>query len=165
MAKKETMAKLAVPSDLKEESRKKIVSQINPLVADAFALYVKTKSFHWHVTGSHFRDYHLLFDEQAAQIFEMIDVLAERSRKMGGATISSVGNIHRLTKVKDQDDVLLSAEEMIQELIHNHKECTQRMRAVHDICSDLGDSATTSILEVFIDEAERRMWFLGAIQK
>jgi starvation-inducible DNA-binding protein len=155
--------KLSVPNDLKEESRKSVIAELNPLVADAFALYLKTKSFHWHVTGPHFRDYHLLFDEQAEQIFAMIDTLAERARKMGGSTISSIGHVHRLTKVKDQDNVSLSAEAMIRELIEENKNYTQRMRSAHDVCADLGDCATTSILEVFIDESERRVWFLSSI--
>jgi len=154
---------LAVPSDLPEAARKKIVAHLNPLVADAFALYVKTKSFHWHVTGSHFRDYHLLFDEQAEQIFNTIDVLAERARKMGGATISSIGHIHRLAKVKDEDDVLLSARQMLEQLVHDNKECIRRMRSAHDVCSKAGDCATTSQLEIFLDEAERRLWFLASI--
>lgn len=157
-----TFAKLAVPSDLEAGNRAKIVAQLNPLVADAFALYVKTKSFHWHVTGPNFRDYHLLFDEQAAQIFETIDVLAERARKMGGATITSISEIAKLQEVKDEKRVNLSAKAMIQELVKDHKGCIERMRKVHDFCADKRDVATASLLEVFIDEAERRMWFLAS---
>lgn len=153
-------AQLATPNDLKEKDRKAVAESINPLVADAFALYVKTKNFHWHLSGSHFRDYHLLFDEQADQLFAMIDVLAERARKLGALTIHSVGEIARLTHVKDDDSAFVKPEEMIRRLLEDNLEFTRRMRAAHQVTADANDSGTTSLLEVFIDESERRTWFL-----
>ncbi len=153
-------AKLATPNDLKEKGRQEITESINPLVADAFALYVKTKNFHWHLSGSHFRDYHLLFDEQADQIFAMIDVLAERVRKLGGTTIRSIGHISRLQNVKDDDEVFLEPEKMLQHLLKDNQEYAARLRAAHKVCEEHNDVATASFLEVFIDETERRTWFL-----
>lgn len=160
MAKGKTPEQLATPNDLAEKYRQAITDGINPLVADAFALYVKTKNFHWHLAGTHFRDYHLLFDEQADQIFAMIDVLAERVRKIGGTTIRSIGHISRLQNVKDDDALFLDAEEMLQHLLKDNKDFAKRMREAHAICEKGNDVATTSILEVFIDETERRTWFL-----
>jgi starvation-inducible DNA-binding protein len=160
MKKEETNVKLAVPSDLKEEGRQQIADVINPLVADAFALYVKTKNFHWHLSGSHFRDYHILFDEQAEQIFATIDVLAERVRKLGKLTIHSIGHISHLQNVKDSDDVFVEPKQMLQTLMHDNQKYVERMRVAHQVCSDNNDVATTSILEVLIDEVERRIWFL-----
>jgi starvation-inducible DNA-binding protein len=155
-----TPAQLATPTDFKEKSRQEITASINPLVADAFALYVKTKNFHWHMSGSHFRDYHLLFDEQADQIFAMIDPLAERSRKIGGTTIRSIGHISRLQSIKDEDEVFVEPKKMLQYLMNDNKEYAARMRAAHKVCANHNDVATTSLLEVFIDETERRTWFL-----
>ena len=155
-----TPAQLATPSDLDEKGRQEIAESLNPLVADAFALYVKTKNFHWHMSGSHYRDYHLLFDEQADQIFAMIDVLAERVRKLGKTTIHSIGHISRLQNVKDDDQDYLEPEKMLQHLMNDNKDYVSRMRAAHKVCEDHGDIATSSILEVFIDETERRTWFL-----
>lgn len=161
MSKKTIPTKLATPNDLK--GRQEICKSINPLVADAFALYVKTKSFHWHMSGSHFRDYHLLFDEQAEQIFAMIDTLAERVRKLGGTTICSINHISRLQKIKD-DEITLEPKKMIQHLMHDNKNYAAHMRSTHQICADHNDVATASILEVFIDETERRTWFLFETQ-
>ncbi len=158
--KKEVPVKLATPSDLSEKGRQEIAENINPLVADAFALYVKSKNFHWHMSGCHFRDYHLLFDEQADQIFAMIDILAERVRKMGRTTICSIGHISRLQNVKDEDRAFLEPEKMLQSLMKDNQDYTARMRAAHKVCEDNNDVATTSILEIFIDETERRTWFL-----
>lgn len=158
--KEQTELKLATPSDLNDKGRDEIADSINPLVADAFALYVKTKNFHWHVSGTHFRDYHLLFDEQAGQIFAMIDVLAERVRKIGKLTIHSISEISRLQKVKDDDRTFLEPEKMIQDLLEENKKYTARLRAAHTIANKHNDSATTSVLEGFIDETERRTWFL-----
>lgn len=152
--------RLATPNDLDEKGRQEIAESINPLVADAFALYVKAKNFHWHMSGSHFRDYHLLLDEQADQIFAMIDILAERVRKLGGTTIRSIGHIARLKNVKDDDDLFLEPEKMLQHLMEDNQEYVVRMRAAHKVCEDNNDVATTSILEIFIDETERRTWFL-----
>lgn len=151
---------LATPSDLNDKGRQKIAESINPLAADAFALYVKTKNFHWHLSGSHFRDYHLLFDEQADQIFAMIDVLAERVRKLGKTTILSIGHISRLKNIKDEDAAFLEPEKMLQRLLKDNQDFTARMRLAHKVCEEANDVATTSILEVFIDETERRTWFL-----
>lgn len=160
MTKGGVSTKLATPSDLKEEGRHEIATAINPIIADAFALYVKTKNFHWHLSGSHFRDYHLMFDEQADQIFAMIDILAERLRKLGETTIRSIGQISRLQNVKDDDEEFLEAREMVEHLMKDNKELAARMRAAHEVCSDQNDVSTTSILEIFIDETERRTWFL-----
>lgn len=160
MKKEKIPVRLATPNELNEKGRKEIAENINPLVADAFSLYVKTKNFHWHMSGSHFRDYHLLFDEQAAQIFAMIDVLAERVRKLGGTTIRSIGHISRLQKVKDSDEVFLQPEKMLQYLMEDNLDYAARMRVAHKVCEDYNDVATTSILEIFIDETERRTWFL-----
>lgn len=153
-------AKLATPNDLNEKGRQEIADNINPLVADAFALYVKTKNFHWHMSGSHFRDYHLLFDEQADQIFAMIDVLAERVRKLGGTTIRSIGQISQLQNVKDSDEIFLEPEKMLRYLMKDNQDYAARMRAAHKVTEHYNDVATTSILEIFIDETERRTWFL-----
>ena len=161
MNKKTIHKKLATPNDLK--GCQEICNSINPLVADAFALYVKTKSFHWHMSGSHFRDYHLLLDEQAEQSFAMIDVLAERVRKLGGTTICSINHISRLQKIKD-DEIIIEPKKMIQHLMHDNKNYAAHMRSTHQVCADHNDVATASILEVFIDETERRTWFLFEIQ-
>lgn len=160
MSKEKTSTKLATPNDLNEKGRQEIAESINPLVADAFALYVKTKNFHWHMSGSHFRDYHLLFDEQADQIFAMIDVFAERVRKLGKTTIRSIGHISRLQNVKDDDEVFLEPKKMLQHLMKDNQDYAVRMRAAHKVCEDYDDVATASIIEVFIDETERRTWFL-----
>jgi starvation-inducible DNA-binding protein len=160
MAKETTSPKLAVPSDLNEKARQKIADSVNPLVADAFALYVKTKSFHWHLSGSHFRDYHLLFDEQAEQIFATIDLLAERVRKLGRLTIRSVGEINHLKNVEDNNAAFVTPQQMIKELMEDNKAMIKRMREAHKVCDEGNDVATASLLEVFIDETERRTWFL-----
>ena len=160
MNKKKAAAKLSTPSDLNEKGREAITVSLNPLVAEAFALYVKSKNFHWHMSGSHFRDYHLLFDEQADQIFAMIDPLAERVRKLGGTTICSIGHISRLQNIKDDDEAFLEPEKMLQHLMNDNKKYAAHMRAAHKVCEDHNDVATCSILEVFIDETERRIWFL-----
>ena len=152
-------SKLATPSDIDVVSRQKVIVAINPLTADAFALYVKTKNYHWHLSGAHFRDYHLLFDEQAASKLQ-IDVLAERVRKLGGGTIRSINHISRLQNVQDDDEAFVEPQEMIRRLMNDNKEFTARIRAAHKICDDNEDVATASLLEVFIDETERRTWFL-----
>lgn len=160
MRKEKTPVQLATPSDLSEKGRQEITESINPLVADAFALYVKAKNFHWHLSGSHFRDYHLLFDEQADQIFAMIDALAERVRKLGGLTIHSIGEINRIKNVKDNDEAFLKPEKMLQYLLKDNQDYTARLRSAHTVCEKHNDSATCSLIEVFIDETERRTWFL-----
>ena len=156
---------LATPTDLKPEGVKAITEAVNPLVADAFALYVKTKNFHWHLATSHFRDYHLLFDEHADQIFATIDVLAERVRKIGGTTIRSIGHIAQLQRVKDDNSDFVQPIDMVRELIEENKNMAANMREAHEVCDDNKDVATASFLEVFIDETERRIWFLNEISQ
>ncbi len=151
--------KLDTPNDLDIKDRRKIAEAINPLVATTFALFVKTKNFHWHMTGPHYRDYHLLLDEQSEQIFSMIDVLAERVRKLGEKTIQSIGQIKELQTIKDNNDIL-SAEEMLYQLLKDNEDFLKNMRKAHEICNKGNDFATTSILEEYIDETERRIWFL-----
>lgn len=157
--KKMELYKLEIPNDLDIKDRRKIAEKINPLIADTFALFVKTKNFHWHMTGPHYRDYHLLLDEQSEQIFLMIDVLAERVRKLGEKTIGSIGQIKELQSIRDTHETL-SAANMLQQLLKDNKDFLKSMRKAHEICSKKNDFATTSILEVYIDETERRIWFL-----
>lgn len=160
MDKRKIPEKLATPNDLNEKGREEIAANLNLLVADAFALYIKTKNFHWHVFGCHFRDYHLLFDEQADQIFAMIDPLAERIRKLGGLTIHSTGEVARLQRIKDENAIFLEPQQMLSILMNDNKNYTTYLRAAHKICEKYNDFATCSILEIFIDETERRTWFL-----
>lgn len=157
-------SKLITPTDLGDKARTAITKALNPLIADVFSLYIKTKNFHWHVSGSHYRDYHLLFDEQADQVFEMTDVLAERVRKLGGTTIRSVGQIQELSCINDDNDDFVDAKDMIRRLMDDNKRVLSNMRHAHKVCSDHQDVATTSVLEVFIDETERRIWFLFETQ-
>lgn len=151
---------LATPSDLKPDAAAAIADAINPQVADAFALYLKTKNFHWHMSGSHYREYHLLLDEQADQIFAMTDVLAERVRKVGGTTIRSIGHVAKLQNVADDDREYVTPLDMLKELVQDNKNFVARQRAAHEICAKHNDIATTSLLENFVDETERRTWFL-----
>jgi starvation-inducible DNA-binding protein len=137
-----------------------ISASLNALLADMFGLYVKTKNFHWHVTGPHFRDYHLLLDDQAAQIFATTDTIAERVRKLGGTTLRSIGHIARLQRVTDNDASCVSPQDMLSELREDNAQLTTRMRDAHALCDDHGDVATASLLENWIDEAELRVWFL-----
>lgn len=155
---------LKTPTHLGNDAREAITKAINPLVADAFALYVKTKNFHWHLAGSHFRDYHLLFDEQAGQVFEMIDVLAERVRKLGGLTVHSIGEISQLQTIKDDNETFVASNEMIHRLLDDNKSYAEHLVRAHAVCGEHKDVATTSILENFIDETERRIWFLFEMQ-
>ncbi|GHB88518.1 Dps family protein [Persicitalea jodogahamensis] len=155
-----SVAELDTPSDLKEAARKKVAESVNGLVADAFALYIKTKNFHWHMSGPHFRDYHLLLDEQAAQILATIDPLAERVRKLGYDTIRSVGHIAQLQTVKDNDEDFVSAQDMLKELIDENKKMGKKLRETHGLCDDADDVATASLLEEYVDATERRTWFL-----
>src|SRR5262249_53744338 len=153
-------APLATPTDLTPEATRDISAGMNALLADVFALYVKTKNFHWHLSGPHFRDYHLLFDEQAAQIFAMTDPIAERVRKVGGNTITSIGHIARLQRVADNDAAFVEPEDMLAELCEDNKRMAARLREAHDLCDEHRDVATASLIEVWIDETERRTWFL-----
>lgn len=151
---------LDTPTDLSSEAVKEISAAINPIVADAFALYLKTKNFHWHVSGRHFRDYHLLLDEQAEAIFASIDELAERVRKIGGTTLRSIGHIAKLQTIADNDESFVPPREMLRELMNDNKKVVAAMRKAHEVADKHDDSATASILENFIDAAERRTWFL-----
>ena len=151
---------LQTPTDLSSEAVAAISEALNGLVADAFALYVKTKNFHWHMSGPHFRDYHLLLDEQGDQIFASIDPLAERVRKVSGNTLRSVGQISGMTRVKDNDAEFVSPLDMLRELVGDNKAMAKSMRDAHEVCDDHDDVASASLLEVFIDETERRPWFL-----
>ncbi|HMU61738.1 MAG TPA: DNA starvation/stationary phase protection protein [Gemmatimonadales bacterium] len=153
-------APLATPTDLRPAATRDIGGALNAVLADVFALYIKTKNFHWHMSGPHFRDYHLLLDEQAEQLFAMTDVIAERVRKVGGLTIRSIGHIGRLQRVSDNDADYVDAADMLSELREDNKTLTASLRAAHEVCSSHGDVATTSLIEVWIDESERRTWFL-----
>ena len=154
---------LDTPTDLPEDAVEAISGAINGLVADAFALYVKTKNFHWHLSGPHFRDYHLMLDEQGAQIFATIDPLAERVRKISGNTIRSIGQIHTLTRVADDDREFVPPLEMLRELMNDNKAMAKSMRDAHEVCDEHKDVATASLLENYIDETELRTWFLFEI--
>ncbi len=159
-AKDRRKAPLATPTDLDKEAVKNISGALNALLADVYALYFKTKNFHWHISGPHFRDYHLLLDEQGDQIFAIGDDIAERVRKIGGTTIRSVGEISRLHRQADNDAEYVDPQDMLSELREDNLALIGRMRQAHDLTDEAGDVATTSLLEVWIDEAERRTWFL-----
>jgi starvation-inducible DNA-binding protein len=159
-AKVRRMAPLDTPTDLETNAVRDISGALNILLADVFALYMKTKNFHWHVSGPHFRDYHLLLDEQADQIFAMTDPIAERVRKIGGATLRSIGHIARLKRLLDNDADYVTPQDMLAELRDDNKQLVAQMRETHGLCDEGGDVATASLLEVWIDEAERRTWFL-----
>ena len=154
------VAALATPSGLTAAATRDLSGALNALLADFFALYLKTKNFHWHVSGPHFRDYHLLLDEQGDQLFAVTDVIAERVRKLGGTTLRSIGNIARLQRVSDNDSDFVTPLDMLAELREDNARLAQRMRETHSVCDEHGDVATASLLEVWIDEAERRTWFL-----
>jgi len=154
------IAPLETPTDLSAEAVKEISGALRILLADMFALYVKTKNYHWHMSGPHFRDFHLLLDEQADQIFATTDDIAERARKIGGTTIRSIGHIARLKRVEDNDADFVTPMDMLAELRDDNKQLTANMRETHDLTDERGDVATTSLLENWIDEAERRTWFL-----
>lgn len=155
---------LAEPTaDLGRVAVEEISSQLRHLLADVFALYLKTKNFHWHMTGRHFRDYHLLLDEHAEQIFAMTDAIAERTRKIGGTTLRSIGEISRDQRLKDNDRDFVSAEEMLCELRTDNRELTRFLRLAHDVCERNNDVATASLIEIWIDETERRTWFLAEV--
>jgi starvation-inducible DNA-binding protein len=153
-------AALATRTDLAPDAVNAVTTALNPLLADAFALYLKTKNFHWHLSGPHFRDYHLLLDEQGDQIFAMTDELAERVRKIGGVTVKSIGHVAKLQRIKDNDEEFVAAVDMLRELMEDNKAFTANMREAHEVAGKNNDSATTSLLENFIDETERRSWFL-----
>jgi starvation-inducible DNA-binding protein len=153
-------ANLATPTDLGANATKDISGGLNILLADVFALYMKTKNFHWHVSGPHFRDYHLLLDDQATQIDAMADPIAERVRKLGGNTIRSIGHIKKLQHVLDNDADYVTPHDMLAELREDNKQLTRNMRVLHEVCDEHNDVATASLLENWIDETEQRTWFL-----
>ncbi|MEO6949467.1 MAG: DNA starvation/stationary phase protection protein [Ginsengibacter sp.] len=153
-------SRLAVPTDLKPDEVKAVAECVNPLVADAFALYTKTKNFHWHLSGSHFRDYHLLFDEQAEAVFDSIDILAERVRRIGGTTIRSISHISSLQTISDNNDDFVTPEDMIAELLEDNKHIAHQMRLAIKITEDNRDTPTSNLLQEQLDATERRIWFL-----
>ena len=157
-------APLATPTDLTRSASKDISGAMNAILADVFALYLKTKNFHWHMSGPHFRDYHLLLDEQADQLFAMTDPIAERIRKIGGLTLRSIGHISRIQRVLDNDAEYVEPLDMIAELADDNKTLGARLREVHNVCDEHRDVATASLIEVWIDETERRTWFLSEIK-
>jgi starvation-inducible DNA-binding protein len=158
-------APLATPTDLTHSATEDIAGAMNAILADVFALYIKTKNFHWHMSGPHFRDYHLLLDEHADQLFAMTDPIAERIRKIGGLTIRSIGHISRIQRVLDNDAEYVQPADMIAELAEDNKTLAARLREVHNVCDDHRDIATASLIEVWIDETERRTWFLSEIKR
>ncbi len=159
-AKTRQKAPMTTPTDLGAEARRDIGPMLNAVLADVFALYLKTKNFHWHVSGPHFRDYHLLMDEQADQLFAMTDPIAERVRKLGATTLRSIGHIARVKRVLDNDADYVEPLDMLAELREDNKDLAARLRAAHDVCDEHRDVATASLIEVWIDETERRTWFL-----
>lgn len=163
MLPKTTPKQLATPTDLSKETVTIISESLNLLIADAFALYIKIKGFHWHVSGAHFSDYHKLFDEQAEQIFGSIDILAERVRKIGKLTIRSIGDIQGLTDIQDSEADFLEPMEMIKELLSDNENMRDSMREAIDTCEENGDKPTANILQSLLDETEKRIWFLFEI--
>jgi starvation-inducible DNA-binding protein len=153
-------APLVTPTDLDKAAVRDIAGAMNAILADVFALYLKTKNFHWHMSGPHFRDYHLLLDEQADQLFAMTDAIAERVRKIGGTTLRSIGNIARIQRVEDNDADYVEPEDMLAELREDSKALAARLREAHGVCEEHDDIATASLIEVWVDETERRTWFL-----
>jgi starvation-inducible DNA-binding protein len=153
-------APLQTPTDLGANATRDVSAALNLMLADVFALYLKTKNFHWHMSGPHFRDYHLLLDEQSDQIFAMTDPIAERVRKIGGQTLRSIGNIARLQRVQDNDAEYVSPLDMLAELRDDNKQLAASLRETHGVCDEAEDVASASLIEVWIDETERRTWFL-----
>jgi starvation-inducible DNA-binding protein len=153
-------APLITPSDLGANVSKDIAGGMNAILADVFALYVKTKNFHWHMSGPHFRDYHLMLDEHADQLFAMTDPIAERIRKIGGSTLRSIGHIARIQRINDNDAEFVDPLDMLAELREDNAQLASRLRVVHDLLNEHRDIASTSLIEGWIDEAERRTWFL-----
>ncbi|MBX4882611.1 MULTISPECIES: Dps family protein [Rhizobium] len=154
------LSPLKTPSGLSTNAITDISAALTALLSDVFALYLKTKNFHWHMSGPHFRDYHLLLDEQAAQIFSMTDDIAERARKIGGTTLRSIGQIARQQRIADNDADFVTPEDMLSELREDNAQLVSLLREVHDLCDEHNDVATASLIENWIDEAERRTWFL-----
>ncbi len=153
-------AALHTRSDLGAQATLDIAASLTGLLADVFALYLKTKNFHWHLSGPNFRDYHLMLDEQGDQLFAMTDVIAERARKVGGNTLRSIGHIKRIQRLLDNDAEYVTPQDMLAELADDNRRLTGFLRATHAVCEEYNDVATTSLIEVWIDETERRSWFL-----
>jgi starvation-inducible DNA-binding protein len=153
-------APLVTPTDLTRAATKEVSGAMNAILADVLALYLKTKNFHWHMSGPHFRDYHLLLDEQAEQIFAMTDPIAERVRKIGGLTLRSIGHVSRLQRISDNDAEFVEPSDMLAELREDNKTLAANLREAHDVCDEHRDLATASLIEAWIDETERRTWFL-----
>ena len=151
---------LTTPTDLSEKAVQDVSGALTVLLSDVFALYLKTKNFHWHMSGAHFRDYHLMLDDQGEQIFAMTDAIAERARKIGGTTIRSIGQVARLQRIADNDADYVKPLDMIIELRDDNATLTRNMREIHSLCDEAGDIATASLLENWIDETEKRIWFL-----
>jgi starvation-inducible DNA-binding protein len=156
---------LDTTTDLDSKAVMEISANLRQLLADVFALYLKTKNFHWHMTGPHFRDYHLLLDEQAEQILAMTDDVAERARKIGGATLRSISDISQHQRLQDNNDEFVSPNDMLAELCADNQQLTQSMRATHELCDRHNDVATASLIETWIDQGERRTWFLSQIER
>jgi starvation-inducible DNA-binding protein len=152
---------LATPTDLSPDGVEEICDELRKLLADVFALYLKTKNFHWHMSGPHFRDYHLLLDDQSDQIFAMTDDIAERARKIGGTTLHSISEIAREQRLDDNNEEFVTPHDMLAELSDDNQRLTRSMRATHEVCDRHDDSATASLIETWIDETERRTWFLS----
>ena len=160
-----TAPDLKTPTDLKSNATKSVAQALNGALADSYALYLKTKNFHWHMSGPNFRDWHLLLDEQGDQLFAMTDPIAERARKIGGTTIRSIGQIARQSRILDNDADYVDPKDMLSELREDNQQLVAAMRQVHDVCDQYGDVATASLLENWIDETERRTWFLFEITR
>jgi starvation-inducible DNA-binding protein len=158
--KRRQQAPLITPTDLKPRATRDIAGGMNGILADVFALYLKTKNFHWHMSGPHFRDYHLLLDEQADQLYAMTDPIAERIRKVGGSTLRSIGHIARMQRIQDNDAEYVEPLDMLAELREDNKVLAGRLREVHEVCDEHHDIATASLIENWIDETEQRTWFL-----
>ena len=155
--------RLRTPTDLGANATKDISAALNGILADTFALYIKTKNFHWHMSGPHFRDYHLMLDDHGAQLFASTDVIAERVRRVGGNTLRSIGDIARHTRIADNDAPYVTPDDMLAELREDNQRVIAAMREAHDVCDEHNDVATASLLETYIDEAEKRVWFLYEI--
>jgi starvation-inducible DNA-binding protein len=155
--------RLRTPTDLGGDATKDISAALNGILADTFALYIKTKNFHWHMSGPHFRDYHLMLDDHGAQLFASTDVIAERVRRVGGNTLRSIGDIARHTRIADNDAPYVTPDDMLAELREDNQRVIAAMREAHDVCDEHNDVATASLLETYIDEAEKRVWFLYEI--
>lgn len=158
-------APLATPTDLSRSATKDIAGAMNAILADVFALYLKTKNFHWHMSGPHFRDYHLLLDEHGDQLFAMTDPIAERIRKIGGPALKSIGHISRVQRILDNDAEYVEPSDMLAELAEDNRTLAVRLREAHNVCDEHRDLATASLIEVWIDETERRTWFLSETKR